>query len=112
MQPGDLVFFYHSGIDTPAIVGIAEVVSEAYPDHTAFDPKDEHFDPGSDPQNPRWVMVDIRYKRKLKRPLSLAGIKSHADRLDGLALIQRGNRLSVMPVDEAHWNFILSLESA
>lgn len=112
MQPGDLVFYYHSGIKTPAIVGIAEVVSEAYPDHTAFDPKDEHFDPDSDPQNPRWVMVDIRYNRKLKRPLSLAEIKSHADRLDGLALIRRGNRLSVMPVDEAHWNFILSLESA
>ena len=112
MQPGDLVLFYHSGIEVPAIVGIAEVVSKAYPDHTAFDPKDEHFDPGSDPQNPRWVMVDIRYKRQLKKPLSLAEIKSHADRLDGLALIRRGNRLSVMPVDEAHWNYMLSLESS
>jgi predicted RNA-binding protein with PUA-like domain len=111
MRPGDLVFYYHSNTEEPGIVGIAEVASRAYPDHTAFDPADHHFDAGSDPEQPRWMMVDIRYKRKLKRPLSLAELKSHADRLEGFDLIRRGNRLSVMPVQQAHWNFILSLES-
>lgn len=112
MRPGDPVFYYHSNTDEPGIVGIAEVASKAYPDHTAFDPNDHHFDPASDPHKPRWMMVDIRFKRKLKRPLSLAEIRTHADRLDGLALIRRGNRLSVMPVSEPHWNYLLSLESS
>jgi predicted RNA-binding protein with PUA-like domain len=111
MKPGDLVFYYHSNTDVPAIVGLAEVASGPYPDHTAFDPNDKHFDAKSDPGNPRWMMVDIRYRRKLKRIISLAEIKSHAERLDGFALIRRGNRLSVMPVQKKHWDFILSLES-
>ena len=85
--------------------------SEPYPDHTAFDPNDKHFDAKSDPANPRWMMVDIRYKRKLKKKISLADIKLHADQLEGLALIRRGNRLSVLPVDKKHWEFILGLES-
>jgi predicted RNA-binding protein with PUA-like domain len=112
MKPGDPVFYYHSNTDIPGIVGLAEVASEAYPDHTAFDPNDKHFDAKSDPENPRWMMVDIRFKRELKDKISLAEIKAHAEQLDGFALIRRGNRLSVMPVDEQHWNFILSLESA
>lgn len=112
MRPGDLVFYYHSNTDVPGIVGIAEVASRAYPDHTAFDPNDPHFDAKSDPNNPRWMMVDIRYKRKMKRPLSLAEIKQHSEQLEGFALIRRGNRLSVMPVAEPHWNFLLSLESS
>ena len=112
MKPGDPVFYYHSNTDIPGIVGLAEVASEAYPDHTAFDPNDKHFDAKSDPENPRWMMVDIRFKRKLKDKISLAEIKAHAEQLEGFALIRRGNRLSVMPVDEQHWNFILSLESA
>jgi len=110
MQPGDPVFYYHSNTDVPAIIGLAEVASGPYPDHTAFDAKDKHFDPKSDPENPRWMMVDIRYRRKLKRPISLAEIKSHADRLEGFALIRRGNRLSVMPVQKNHWDYILKLE--
>lgn len=112
MRPGDLVFYYHSNTEVPGIVGIAEVASKAYPDHTAFDPNDHHFDARSDPENPSWVMVDVRYKRKLKRPLSLKEIKEHADQLDGFALIRRGNRLSVLPVSEQHWNYILSLEAS
>ena len=72
MRPGDLVFYYHSNTDEPGIAGIAEVCSEAYPDHTAFDANDKHFDPKSDPEDPRWMMVDVRYKRRLKRPISLA----------------------------------------
>ena len=111
MKPGDGVFYYHSNTDVPGIVGIAEVCSESYPDHTAFDPEDKHFDPKSDPENPRWMMVDIRYKRKLKHPISLAKIKQYAEQLEDFALIRRGNRLSVLPVDKKHWVFILKLES-
>ena len=111
MKPGDGVFYYHSNTDVPAIVGIAEVCSQSYPDHTAFDPQDKHFDAKSDPETPRWMMVDIRFKRKLKQPISLAQIKEHTEKLEGFALIRRGNRLSVMPVDKNHWDFILKLES-
>jgi predicted RNA-binding protein with PUA-like domain len=110
MRKGDLALFYHSSCAKPGVVGICEIVSAAYPDHTAFDPASKYFDPGSDPESPRWLMMDVRYKRKLKRLISLEEIKRHADRLDGLPLIRRGNRLSIMPVDKAHWDLILSLE--
>lgn len=110
MRKGDQAFYYHSNCDVPAVVGIVEVVREAYPDHTAFDANDPHFDPKSDPDNPRWMMVDVKLKRKLKTPIALKTIKAHADKLDGFHLIQRGNRLSVMPVDPKHWKLILSLE--
>ena len=110
MRKGDQAFFYHSSCETPGITGIAEVVSNAYPDHTAFDPEDPHFDARSDPQNPSWVMVDIRYKRKTRRVITLAELKRHQRRLNGFVLLRRGNRLSVMPVSKPHWDFILSLE--
>jgi predicted RNA-binding protein with PUA-like domain len=110
MEKGDRVFFYHSNCETPGIVGLAEVASTAYPDHTAFDPNDHHFDAKSDPDNPRWMMVDVRYKRKTKRLLSLAELKQYEKKLEGFALIRRGNRLSVMPVTKKHFDFILSLE--
>lgn len=110
MAVGDPVFFYHSNCDTPGITGIAEVASKAYPDPTAFDPNDPHFDAGSDPDNPRWLMVDIRYKRKTKRIISLDELKQHDRQLDDFILLRRGNRLSVLPVSKKHWNFILSLE--
>lgn len=110
MKIGDRVFFYHSNCKPPGIVGICEVASAPYPDHTAFDPDSKYFDAGSDPADPRWVMVDIRLRRRTKRLISLDELKQHADRLDGFALVRRGNRLSVMPVSKAHWDFILSLE--
>ena len=110
MQIGDLAFFYHSNCKPPGIVGICKIASKAYPDHTAFDPDEKYFDAGSDPQNPRWLMVDVQYKRKTKRMIDLAEIKEHADRLEGFPLIRRGNRLSIMPVAKEHWDFILSLE--
>ena len=110
MSKGDPVFFYHSNCKQPGIVGIAEVASGAYPDHTAFDPNEKYFDPKSDPENPRWLKVDIRYKRKTRRLISLSEIKEHQDQLEGFALVRRGNRLSVMPVSKEHWDFILSLE--
>jgi predicted RNA-binding protein with PUA-like domain len=112
MRKGDLAFFYHSSCATPGIVGICEIVSGAYPDHTAFDPTSKYFDASSDPDNPRWLMVDIKYRRKTRRPISLEEIKQHADRLEGLPLIRRGNRLSIFPVDKVHWDFILSLENS
>jgi len=110
MKIGDPILYYHSNCETPAVVGVAEVASEAYTDHTAFDANDPHFDPKSDPENPRWMMVDVRFKRKTKRPISLRELKEHADKLEGFRLIARGNRLSVMPVEKSHWDYVLSLE--
>jgi predicted RNA-binding protein with PUA-like domain len=114
MRKGDQAFFYHSNCEVPAVAGIVEIVREAYPDHTAFDPDDPHFDPRSGPvsgpDEPRWFMVDVKLVRKLKRPIPLKAIKEHADELEGFHLIQRGSRLSVMPVEPVHWKRILSLE--
>jgi predicted RNA-binding protein with PUA-like domain len=111
MKKGDLVFFYHSNCDTPGIVGIMTVVREGYPDHTAFDPDEKYYDPKSDPDNPRWYMVDVRYKRKLKRTISLQELKACADGpLKDMPLVRKGNRLSIMPVTADQWEFILSLE--
>ena len=110
MRIGDQVFYYHSNCKEPGIVGIAELASGAYPDHTAFDSAEKHFDPKSDPENPRWMMVDVRYIRKTRRLIPLSEIKAHALQLDGLILIRRGNRLSVLPLSKQHWDFILSLE--
>lgn len=109
MRVGDKVFFYHSNTTVPGIVGIAEVVREGYPDDTAFDPEDPHYDPRSDPDNPRWYRVDIRLVRKLKRTISLAELKGRPE-LEDMALVRKGNRLSVMPVTDYQWEFILSLE--
>ena len=110
MKVGDQVFFYHSNCKEPGIVGIAEVVREGYPDHTAFDPFEHYFDPKSDPDNPRWYMVDVRFVRKLKRTITLQELKEHAEQLKGLPLIRKGNRLSIMSVSKKQWEFILGLE--
>ncbi len=109
MKVGDRVFFYHSNTDIPGIVGIAEVCREAYPDHTAFDPEDKHYDPKSDPEKPRWFMVDVRFVEKFPRTISLRELKEHAEALGDFPLLRKGNRLSVMPVSEAQWNTILDL---
>ena len=110
MKIGDKVFFYHSNCDEPGIVGIMEVCKEGYPDYTAFDPEDHHYDPKSDPDNPRWIMVDIKYVRHTKRTISLRELKEYADQMPDFPLIRKGNRLSVMPVEKEHWDFILNLE--
>lgn len=109
MKRGDRVFFYHSNCDEPGIVGIMEVVKEGYPDFLAFDPNDKHFDPKSTPDQPRWFMVDVKYVRKLSRTITLKELKRHPE-LETLALVRRGNRLSIMPVTAQQWDFILSLE--
>jgi predicted RNA-binding protein with PUA-like domain len=110
MRRGDLAFFYHSSCDEPGVAGIVEIVKEGYPDHTAFDRHDEHFDPDSDPAKPRWYMVDVLLKRKFRRTIALATLREHEQRaLKGLALLKRGNRLSITPVSAAHWKFIVDL---
>lgn len=109
MKIGDQVFFYHSNCEVPGIVGIMEVVREGYPDHTAFDPQSKYFDPKSDPQNPRWIMVDIKYIRHTKRVISLAELKQ-CEKLENMQLVRKGNRLSIMPIQSDEWNYILSME--
>lgn len=109
MKIGDQVFFYHSNCELPGIVGIAEVVREGYPDFTAFDPDDKHFDPKSHPDKPTWFMVDVKFVRKLKRTISLQELKLKPELAD-LALVRRGNRLSINSVTPQQWEFILGLE--
>ena len=108
-RKGDLAFFYHSECKEPGIVGTMTIVSGAYADSTAFDPKEKYFDAKSDPENPRWLMVDVRYKRKLKRPIPLKELR-HYDELAEMPLLRRGNRLSITPVTLDQWAFIMSLE--
>lgn len=109
MRRGDLAFFYHSNCEIPSIAGIMEIVRPAYPDSTAFEAASPYYDPKSTAENPRWYMVDVRFVRKLKRPITLKELKSHGSLLD-LPLLRRGNRLSVMPVTAHQWKYILSLE--
>lgn len=109
MRPGDKVFFYHSNCNPPGIVGIAEVATDAYPDSSQFDPKSKYFDAGSSRDNPRWMLVDVKFVRKLKRTISLDELKSEQALVD-MPLLRKGNRLSVMPVDATHWKHILTLE--
>ncbi|MGI9333564.1 MAG: EVE domain-containing protein, partial [Gammaproteobacteria bacterium] len=91
MKKNDLVFFYHSACEEPGIVGIAKVARESYPDPTAFDPKDKHYDPKSDPDNPRWYHVDVRFVRKLKRTIPLSELKNNK-KLASMILVRKGNR--------------------
>jgi len=109
MQLSDLALFYHSNCTQPGIVGNVQVVREAYPDFTAFDPHSPYFDPKSSADNPRWYMVDVKFKRKLGRKIPLKELKQHSE-LANMQLLKRGNRLSVMPVTAKEWRFILSLE--
>ena len=109
MKPGDGVLFYHSSCEIPGVAGIAEVASDAYPDPTQFDRKSDYYDAASRREEPRWSLVDVKYKRKLKRVIALSELKDRKE-LDGFALLARGNRLSVLPVTKPQWDFILGLE--
>jgi len=109
MKLGDRVFFYHSNCVEAGIVGMIEVVKEGYPDCSAFDVNDPHFDAKSDANKPRWMRVDVKYVRKLSRTITLKELKTKAELTD-FTLVRNGNRLSIMPVSQAQWDFILSLE--
>ena len=108
MKTGDKVLFYHSNTEPNAIVGICEVVKEGYPDFTAFDSKDKHFDPKSKKDSPTWFMVDIKLVKKLKKEVTLAEIKANK-KLQKMRLVQPGNRLSVMPVEKSEYDEILKM---
>jgi predicted RNA-binding protein with PUA-like domain len=111
MAPGDECLLYHSSTATPGVAGIVRVVRAPYPDPTAFDRRDPHFDADSDRANPRWYAVDIQLVRACKRIIPLTELRAHADtQLRGMTLLRPGNRLSVTPVEDAHWRFVLSLE--
>lgn len=109
MQIGDQLFFYHSNCKPPGIVGIATICKTSYPDHTAFDPESPYYDPKSHPDKPRWFMVDVKFKRKFREIISLDQIKAQPEMAD-FKLIQRGNRLSILPVNQKEWDLLLSLE--
>lgn len=110
MKKGDKVLFYHSNATPTAVVGVCEIVKQGYPDFTAFNPEDKHFDPKSKEDNPTWIMVDIKIVQKLKRPVTLEEIKENS-KLQNMKLVQRGNRLSVMPVDKKEFDEIIKLSN-
>jgi predicted RNA-binding protein with PUA-like domain len=108
MQLKDKVFFYHSNAKPTGIAGIAEVCKTGYPDFTAFDPNSDHPDPKSTPEKPRWFMVDVKFIKKFKSVITLQDLKQY-EYLKDMKLLQKGNRLSVMPVEKKHWDFITEL---
>jgi predicted RNA-binding protein with PUA-like domain len=109
MKAGDLAFFYHSSCDEPGIYGVMEIVSNAYPDPTQFDPKADHYDPTSKQEEPRWLLVDVKFQRKLKRPILLSELRAQEKKFAGLKILEKGSRLSVVPVSKSHWDAILKL---
>lgn len=107
MRLGEQAFFYHSG-EGPEIVGLVEIVREAYPDHTAFDPHNEHFDPASTVEKPRWDMVDVRLVQRFASALPRT-VLAREPELAGMELLRKGSRLSVQPVEEMAFKHILAL---
>lgn len=105
MSVGDQAFFYHSSCNPPGIVGIIDIVSEAYPDYTAFDPNSQHPDPKSTPENPRWFMVDVRLKEKFSQMIPIERLRQYPE-LENMLLLRKGNRLSITPVTKNEWDFI------
>lgn len=108
MKVGDRVLFYHSRCDPPGAVGVAEVVKEAIPDPTAWDPKSDYFDDKASPENPRWCMVTIRFVEEFSRTVSLDDMKAE-DKLADMRVVQRGNRLSIMPVTKAEFEHVCKM---
>jgi predicted RNA-binding protein with PUA-like domain len=111
ISKGDEAFLYHSSCELPGIVAIVRVVRAAYPDPSAFNRRDPHYDAASSKQAPRWFAFEIQLKRRLKRVIALSELQTHAHhQLASMMILRGGNRLSVTPVEDAHWQFILSLE--
>ncbi len=108
MKLGDGVFFYHSNADPKAIVGIARVSKEAYPDHTQYDKKSHYYEPRATKEKPYWFMVEVEFVRKLDAPLSLEMLRGVSE-LEGMALLKKGQRLSVQPVTVDEWSTICKL---
>lgn len=108
IRKGDRVLFYHGG-KMPAVVGTARVVQKGYPDHTAWEPKNQHFDPKSSPENPIWYMVDIQFESKFKAPISLAELRRFPE-LVAMPLLKKGIRLSIQPVTRSEFEFITDLD--
>jgi len=111
MKKGDMAFFYHSSCPVPGIVGTVEIVREAYDDHTALDPKSKYYDSKATQENPRWCMVDVKYRKKFKQIITLADLKKNK-KLSGMTLLKKGNRLSIMPVSASEWKSILAMTGA
>lgn len=109
MQVGDLAFFYHSNCRPPGIVGIMEIASTSYPDPTQFDPNSDYYDPKSDPDDPRWFLVDVKFQRQFKRMITLDELKAQPE-LAELAVVRKGNRLSISPIGKTEWEFIVGME--
>ena len=109
MSIGDIAFFYHSNCEIPGIYGLMTINSKAYPDHTAFDKKAKYYDIKSDKNKPAWLMVDVKYKRKLQKIITLKELKSKKE-LSEMRVVQKGNRLSITEVAKKDWEYILSLE--
>ena len=108
IQEGDRVLFYHSG-KMPAVVGTARVIRKGYPDHTAWDPDSEHFDPKSTPEDPIWYMVDIRFETRFHAPVPLTALRRFPA-LVGMQLLKKGMRLSIQPVTQSEFDFIVALD--
>lgn len=108
MQAGDMAFFYHSSCEVPGIAGTMQILDQARPDPTAFDDRSKYFDSGSDPATPRWFLVDVKYKKRFRRVIPLTELRKHAV-LNDMLILQKGSRLSVMPVSKRQWDFILDL---
>ena len=110
MKLGDGVLFYHSNAKIPGIAGTAKVASNAYPDPTQFDPESDYWDPKATKEKPRWFLVDVSFDRKFSDVLSLETLTANAERLGDFVLLNRGTRLSVLPVTKTQWQTILKLE--
>jgi predicted RNA-binding protein with PUA-like domain len=111
MKVGDLVLFYHSNAEPPGVAGLARICREAYPDYTAWDHKSEYFDDKASPDHPIWMMVDLEYVQKFPKFVSLEALKA-ARSLEGMLVVQRGQRLSVQPVEPEHFRVVCTMGGA
>lgn len=108
VKAGDEALFYHSSANPTGVAGLCTIVRAGYPDHTAWDPTSEHFDPKAGPNNPIWYMIDVKFKKKLREVLPLSALK-HTPGLEQMMVVQRGSRLSVQPVTNEEWKIVLTL---
>ena len=108
MKMGDKAFFYHSNCKEPGVVGTMSICREAYTDHTQFDANEKYYDPKSDPDNPRWIMVNLRFEQKFGRTITLKELRGEPA-LAEMRLLARGNRLSIMPVTKDEWDHIMGM---